>query len=267
MRISNGTRHLLAGVALVIPALCIRPSLGAVSPADMQALIDAHGVKALVEIVLDLRNGQISIENNGQIKEIWGRPRLDLITPRSLSNDAKQAGFDLDRLKERLASNATAQEEAQRRLAGSGVKSAVVPLANMDSDLRVWSPRGSQTVKKLIEDADRYRRGWTAERNELRQKEAYRRNRRVERILMSWQSQHGSADMQKVAQRLRRQAQARRDACRGLKRRKDNEEWKERDCDTWTRSRAMMVDRKLKAQLRKPFDDFNKAMKSAGMSQ
>jgi hypothetical protein len=165
-----GTRLVAALLLACIAATQVRAE--AVTPEFVQQLIDEHGAEVLVKVMMKARHGQMTISRNGRLQDVWGRPRLDLVTAQSLSTDASKAKLDQAGLLERLSRHVTLKNETDRRLSGGGAVQAVIPLANLDPDLRVRAPARSWRVKELIEDAERHHKHLSADLNTVRKREA-----------------------------------------------------------------------------------------------
>ncbi len=61
----------------------------------LSKLIDAYGKHAIIDWILKLRNGQITVEIDGAFKDSIGQPQSSYITPRSLLNDIQKAGLSM----------------------------------------------------------------------------------------------------------------------------------------------------------------------------
>jgi len=86
----------LLGFLLSLPSYSLSAELR--SPSEMRyisKLIDAYGKHAIIDWILKLRNGQITVEIDGAFKDSSGQPQPSYITPRSLLNDIQKAGLSV----------------------------------------------------------------------------------------------------------------------------------------------------------------------------
>jgi hypothetical protein len=56
----------------------------------LSKLIDEYGKNAIIEWILKVRNGKITVEIEGDFNDSTGQPQHSYITSRSLLNDIKQ---------------------------------------------------------------------------------------------------------------------------------------------------------------------------------
>ncbi len=61
----------------------------------LSKLIDEYGKNAIIDWILRVRNGQITVEIDGDFKNSRGQPQHSYITSRSLLNDIKIAGLSI----------------------------------------------------------------------------------------------------------------------------------------------------------------------------
>ena len=244
---------IVGGMALVTHAFATQ-----VTPDQVNGLLKEHGLDAMIEVLLDAGNARMSVEANGRLKDVWGKPRKELVTARSLAHDINRAGLDLETVSSRLDANA---QSRRQRSADSGAVRADIPLANLDPNLRIRTRKRSWKIADLIKDADKDRRDWPADLNRLRKQEAYKRNRQLERILTSWRVRYGSSDMSEVERILLKRGRDQMYACRKLHRRRNRDDWQARNCDVWNRWHPGSVRRELQDQLQRPFDTFEAAVK------
>jgi hypothetical protein len=83
----------------------------------LSKLIDEYGKNAIINWILKVRNGRITVEIDGDFKDSIGQPQHSYITSRSLLNDIKTAGLsiaqfatelvEVERKKQRQARNET----------------------------------------------------------------------------------------------------------------------------------------------------------------
>jgi len=84
------------GFLLSLPSysLCAEPHLQS-EVRYLSKLIDAYGKHAIIDWILQLRNGQITVEIDGAFKDSTGQPQHSYITPRSLLHDIQKAGLSI----------------------------------------------------------------------------------------------------------------------------------------------------------------------------
>ncbi|NIO11764.1 MAG: hypothetical protein GTO40_28575 [Deltaproteobacteria bacterium] len=61
----------------------------------LSKLIDQYGKHAIIDRILKLRNGKITVEINGTFRVSTGRPQYSYITPRSLLKDIQSVGLSV----------------------------------------------------------------------------------------------------------------------------------------------------------------------------
>ena len=61
----------------------------------LSKLIDEYGKNAIINWILKVRNGRITVEIDGDFKDSIGQPQHSYITSRSLLNDIKTAGLSI----------------------------------------------------------------------------------------------------------------------------------------------------------------------------
>jgi hypothetical protein len=255
-----------SGPAALLAAGCVATAALADSP-SLQAMIDEFGKPAVVLVLLERRGGRITVRTDKGIKEAWGRPGLELVDTATLAADAKKAGLGLAELRAALESHTRESRERERRLGGGTVRNAATPLANIDPKYRVRPLRGKTwTVAKLIEDAALEKSQWPDDLNRLRQREAAIRNRRIENILVDWDTRYGTMHINDIVRQTRNRLRGPRQECREIKRRRDREakeEYQFRGCEDIEREASVNQSRELKRRLSKPFEDFEAAVKPA----
>lgn len=248
-------RVTLAVAAMLLAAHCLAAQ---VTADQVAGLLEEHGPDSLIEVLLDAGNARMSVEVNGRLKDVWGKPRKDLVTARSLAHDINRAGLDIASVRSRL--NVMVKSRSRQGVVSGAVR-ANIPLASFDPNLRIRTRKRSWKVKDLIEDADKDRQGWPLDLNRLRKQEAYKRNRQLERILESWRARYGSSDMSEVERVLLKRGRDQMYACRKLHRRRNRDEWQELNCDVASRWHPSSVRRELQDKLQRPFDTFEAAVK------
>jgi len=85
--------------ALVLALLfCGSAPCGAGPAADeaaIQVLMDEYGKDALIEVIIEKRFGEVTVETDGHLASTFGRPNKAGITPRSVRADLEKAGLSV----------------------------------------------------------------------------------------------------------------------------------------------------------------------------
>lgn len=112
--LSLGRGILLAGGLLVFG-----PAAASDTLAKIDALIETYGKETVIEVVQKERYGQITVLSRNQMKQMWGRPRSDLVDRRTVAHDLAQLGYGADTLEQRIQEFVEARNEADENAAPS----------------------------------------------------------------------------------------------------------------------------------------------------
>jgi len=127
------------GFLLSLPSYSLSAELR--SPSEVRylsKLIDAYGKHAIIDWILKLRNGQITVEIDGAFKDATGQPQPSYITPRSLLNDIQKAGLS-------MAQFATELVEAQR---AKQLQARIEANKKLEAELRVEADLAARAEKE-----------------------------------------------------------------------------------------------------------------------
>ena len=147
-----------AKLTLVITCLLLVPvSLVAEQAQTLEQLIEQYGKPALTEVIQQQRFGEITIDNNGNLSDQYGRPNASMITPRSLASDLEKLGWDVNKLADsvRQSVQKDEQEQASRKQYQQNKaleeKSSEGYSATFESHIRVddGSPRPKSSPTKI----------------------------------------------------------------------------------------------------------------------
>lgn len=87
------------------------------TPAEIvQSTIDAYGVELVIKYLISKSDGQITIDRQGALRLAYGRPRADLISPRSILADLERFDLSIDQFSRDLEDRAVAAGIETRRL-------------------------------------------------------------------------------------------------------------------------------------------------------
>jgi predicted DNA binding CopG/RHH family protein len=80
-------------LGLFLPSLCIADAQA--DETSIQSLIDSYGVDNLIEVIIDKRFGEITIDKNGDFVSAFGKPNKSHITTKTIITDIENLGIDV----------------------------------------------------------------------------------------------------------------------------------------------------------------------------
>lgn len=89
----------------------------------LSRLIDQYGKHAIIDRVLKLRNGKITVEIEGLFKDAIGRPHYSYITPKSLLKDIHSAGLSVRQFA-KMVLESVREKQQQERIAAEKKREA-----------------------------------------------------------------------------------------------------------------------------------------------
>ena len=249
-------RALLLTIIISILGI-LSPSAAAISNDEVDNLVAQYGKPALIDLILEVRAGIVTLTLPQGNIERYGRPSPEFVNSTTLGLDLEQAGLDLATASVKLRAMQEKEQRFSKRMAPT--QPSVLPLVGYQPTMRIRGHRRTWTVEQLIKDAYRTKPSWPDWLNKIRMREANQRNQTVDNVLRDMEARYGNPDIDKVARAIDRQHRQEVRACRSIRHRQRNPEYALRGCPKIVANRQ--PSKFLRQRLREPFKVFSAKMK------